>query len=157
MSEEDATAFGPDRAPTAVRQLVELAREECLSLLASRSIGRLAVSRGSETPVIRPVNYMFDGRSQAVVFRTSAGSKLSYLARAARAAFEIDEVDPVSRTGWSVIVSGVVDEVTSPLELRRLESLDLDTWPAGERSHWVRIRAETVSGRRITVTERASA
>jgi nitroimidazol reductase NimA-like FMN-containing flavoprotein (pyridoxamine 5'-phosphate oxidase superfamily) len=142
----------PDGAPSIARKLSELSREECLALLAAHSFGRLAVSGGVEVPIIRPVNYLFDERSQSVAFRTAAGSKLHFLVRAAKAAFEIDEVDPADRTGWSVIVAGMTEEVTNPSELRHLEDLGLDTWPPGERSHWIRIRAAAVSGRRVTAT-----
>ncbi|MBV8942118.1 MAG: pyridoxamine 5'-phosphate oxidase family protein [Solirubrobacterales bacterium] len=134
-------------------KLVELTREECLALLSSRGFGRLAVAGSGETPIIRPVNYVFDERAQAVAFRTAAGSKLYFLVRAAKAAFEIDEIDQAGRTGWSVIIAGVTEEVTSAADVRRLEGLGLDTWPPGERSHWVRIRTAAVSGRRIAAVE----
>lgn len=132
--------------------LVELSRDECLALLGSNSFGRLAVSGGGESPIIRPVNYIFDHRSQSVVFRTAAGSKLHFLVRAAKAAFEIDGIDPETRTGWSVIVAGVAEQITNPTELQRVAELGLDTWPGGERHHWTRIRTGTVSGRRVCVT-----
>jgi nitroimidazol reductase NimA-like FMN-containing flavoprotein (pyridoxamine 5'-phosphate oxidase superfamily) len=143
----------PDRARHQPREILVLSREECLALLASSDFGRLAVTSSGETPIIRPVNYVFDERSQSVTFRTALGSKFHALVRSAKAAFEIDGVDPDMRTGWSVIISGVTDEVTNPLEQRRLDGLQLDTWAPGEKSHWVRIRAWTVSGRRITATK----
>lgn len=131
------------------RSIVELSRSECLELLAANSFGRLAVIGSGDTPIIRPVNYVFDERSQSVVFRTAAGSKFHFLARANNAAFEIDGIDAAARAGWSVIIAGVTEEVTSPSEVRRLDLLGVDTWPPGERRHWVRIAARTVSGRRI--------
>jgi nitroimidazol reductase NimA-like FMN-containing flavoprotein (pyridoxamine 5'-phosphate oxidase superfamily) len=133
-----------------VAELVELDRTECLRLLATTQVGRLAVTLGGDRPMIRPLNYVFDERSQAVVFRTAPGSKLHALLRAKRAAFEIDAIDPPTRTGWSVIIDGVVEEVTNSIELDRLERLPLEVWPPGERGHWCRVRAWTVSGRRIT-------
>jgi uncharacterized protein len=134
--------------------MLELSREDCLALLASNSFGRLVVGSGRrEPPVIRPVNYAFDARSESVVFRTASGSKFHFLVRASRAAFEIDGVDPASRTGWSVIIAGVTEEVTNPLEVRHLEGLRHETWAPGEKSHWIRIRARTVSGRRIHLAE----
>jgi hypothetical protein len=33
-----------------------------------------------------------------------------------------------------------------------LETLGLELWAPGERPHWVRIRTETLSGRRIRST-----
>jgi uncharacterized protein len=134
-----------------VSGLVELTRPECLALLETAELGRIVVALGAKRlPLIRPVNYMFDGPSQSVVFRTSGGSKFNALVRSASASFEIDSVDPQSHTGWSVIVDGVTEEVTRPAELRRLEGARLHTWAPGERLHWIRIRARTVSGRRIT-------
>ena len=143
----------PDAVGSLKRSLVELSRVDCLGLLASNNFGRLAVSGGGDAPLIRPVNYMFDERSQSVVFRTASGSKLHYLLRATRATFEIDGVDAENRTGWSVIMAGATEEVMQPLEVARLERLGLHTWPAGERSHWIRIRAWSISGRRIALPE----
>ncbi len=130
-------------------KMIELERPECLRLLQSCAVGRLAVAIGDGAPMIRPVNYVYDPRSQAVVFRTAPGSKLYALGDATRAAFEVDGIDDASRTGWSVIISGVTEEVTNPAELRRLGRLDVQPWEPGEKAHWVRIRAWTVSGRRI--------
>lgn len=135
-------------SPTA--GLVELSREECLELLAGQAVGRIAVQIGDGPPLIRPVNHRFDAPSQSVVFRTGDGSKLYAAHAAARAAFEVDDLDADRRVGWSVIVTGAVEEVTMPAELARLELTGLEPWAPGERGRWVRIRAEVVSGRRIT-------
>lgn len=150
MSPESATR--PPETPqfTELRnKLLELARAECLNLLRRTHFGRLAVSRGEGAPIIRPLNYVFDPRSQSVVFRTTEGSKLHSLLRAKEAAFEIDGIDDGGRTGWSVVVIGVAEEVTNPSEIRRLDQVGLEVWAPGPRNHWVRIRARTVSGRRI--------
>lgn len=133
--------------------LVELSREECFRLLGSRQFGRLAVSIGTGAPIIRPVNYVFDARSQSVVFRTAPGSKLHALLHAVDAAFEIDEVEPERRTGWSVIIHGVVSEVEAVSEVARLDGLGLEPWAPGRRRHWMRIRARAVSGRRIVLAQ----
>ena len=128
-------------------EMIVLPREDCLRLLASNSFGRLAVAMDS--PVIRPVNYVFDERSQSVVFRTADGSKFHAMLVNGNAAFEIDGVDLGARTGWSVIIVGMAEEITSPSELRRLDRLGLETWTPGRKAHWMRIRAWTVTGRRI--------
>ena len=132
-------------------EMLDLSREECVRLLASHSFGRLAVSIGEGAPVLRPVNYLFDDPSQSVVFRTAVGSKFHALLRSAEAAFEIDGVDERARTGWSVIMRGVIDEVTDPSEISRLDGIGLDSWAPGNKAHWVRIGAWTVSGRRIVL------
>jgi nitroimidazol reductase NimA-like FMN-containing flavoprotein (pyridoxamine 5'-phosphate oxidase superfamily) len=130
--------------------MLELDRAECLRLLASAHFGRVAVVLGETAPpVIRPLNYVFDERSQSVIFRTARGSKLHALLRTKQAAFEVDHIDSATRTGWSVVIVGTTEEITDPGELRRLETLGLDVWAPGSRMHWGRIRAWTVSGRRI--------
>ena len=136
-------------------ELLELSRSECMELLAGCRFGRLAVCTGEGAPVVRPVNYVFDEPSQSIVFRTDPGSKLHALIRSAKAAFEIDEAIPQHRTGWSVIIVGVTEEVRSASEIRRLESVGVDPWGPGEKAHWVRIRAWTVSGRRIAPAARS--
>ncbi len=137
----------PTRSNTATDQLRVLSRDECLRLLAEHDFGRLAVTM--ETPVIRPVNYAFDERSQSVVFRTAVGSKFHALLLRANAAFEIDGIDAGARTGWSVIIVGMAEEITNPTELRRLERLGVEHWAPGPKPHWMRIRAWTVTGREI--------
>jgi nitroimidazol reductase NimA-like FMN-containing flavoprotein (pyridoxamine 5'-phosphate oxidase superfamily) len=131
------------------KEMLDLARSECLRLLAQHRFGRLAVNIGHTAPVIRPVNYVFDEPSQSVVFRTALGTKLHALLHSAQAAFEIDGIDPEERTGWSVVIVGVAERITNPAELRRLERHELETWAPGDKAHWMRIRAFTISGRQI--------
>jgi nitroimidazol reductase NimA-like FMN-containing flavoprotein (pyridoxamine 5'-phosphate oxidase superfamily) len=135
-----------------------LDREQCLQLLGENHFGRVAINLRSEVPLVRPVNYLFDERTQSILFRTDYGAKFQGILLASRAAFEVDEVDQERRTGWSVIVTGSVEKVTNHLELERFSHLGLETWEAGEKPHWVRIRVWTVTGRRITAgrTEDAS-
>ncbi len=61
--------------PTVDRRtgLEVLERHECLRLLASQPVGRVAVVVDA-WPMIFPVNYALDGDS--IVFRTDEGSKL---------------------------------------------------------------------------------
>jgi hypothetical protein len=101
--------------------------------------------------VIRPVNYVFDGPSQSVVFRTARGSKFHALLHASKAAFEIDGFDESARTGWSVIIEGVTAALTRSADIARLNRLGLEPWAPGSKPHWVQIRAWTVSGRRIVL------
>jgi uncharacterized protein len=144
-----ATEAQPSTRPAT--EMLDLDRSECLRLLAATGVGRIAVSvTGWDHPVIRPVNYVFDTSSQSVLVRTAPGSKLHAILRSAVAVFEIDDVDPSGRVGWSVIIVGVSEEITNPAELRRIEGLGLEPWAPGRKGHWLRIRANTVSGRRIS-------
>jgi nitroimidazol reductase NimA-like FMN-containing flavoprotein (pyridoxamine 5'-phosphate oxidase superfamily) len=129
--------------------LQELSREECLGLLAACHFGRLVVNSAGSA-IIRPVNYVYDAQSQSVALRTDLGAHVHAYRRATHATFEVDDVDAAAGTGWSVIVRGTAEEVHSPAERRRLERLGLDPWAPGEKRLWLRIRARTVSGRRVT-------
>jgi len=56
-----------------------------------------------------PVNYtLIDG---FVVFRSGEGTKVDAVP-GAKVAFEVDQFDGVSRTGWSVVVQGRAEEIT---------------------------------------------
>jgi len=132
-------------------EMLELSRQECLQLLAEHHFGRLAVNLGDGPPLVRPVNYVFDQRLQSVVFRTGAGSKFYGLLKSSEAVFEIDGIDEAEHTGWSVLMQGITEEITERGEIRRLDELGLKTWSPGYKSHWIHIRAWTISGRRIVV------
>lgn len=129
-------------------KMEKLDQDECHRLLAGHHLGRLAVPDFGG-PMIFPVNYVVD--QDLVVFRTDPGSKLDAATEREVVAFEVDAVDEATRTGWSVVVRGVLAEITDPAHLARLRSLPLYPWAPGERSRYVRVRPLTISGRRITI------
>jgi uncharacterized protein len=124
-----------------------LGREECLGLLATDEIGRLAVVAGN-TALVIPVNYGLDG--ETVVFRTDPGTKFEQGPRA-RASFEVDSFDRERRTGWSVVATGRLEEVTfyDSATFDRVRRLAVDPWAGGEKAHWMRLIPDRVTGRRI--------
>lgn len=128
-------------------------RDECLQLLAEHqhSVGRLAFVEARQ-PAILPVNYALS--EDRVIFRTAQGTKLDMALRGAQVAFEIDHVDDVNRTGWSVLVRGRSDVVTHPDQLLLVATSGLTPWAEGEKSNWVVIQPEMVTGRRVPVSGR---
>lgn len=124
-----------------------LDEDECLALLARDEIGRLAVLDGP-TPIILPVNYVLDGRS--IVFRTDAGTKLDQGQRAG-ASFEIDAFDRATRTGWSVVATGRLEEITAfeSRDLEKAKALPIDPWAGGDKAHWMRLTPTRITGRRV--------
>jgi uncharacterized protein len=123
-----------------------LAQDECLRLLNKQGVGRVAVVAGGR-PMIFPVNYVVDGRT--IVFRTDEGTKLDGVTSGFNVAFEIDGIDAMYHSGWSVLVSGVGREVVDATEVAVLAELPLRPWAMGEKAHWVRIRPDTITGRRL--------
>lgn len=132
--------------PTDVPALEELSRDECLELLRSHAVGRLAVATPGTSPLVVPVNYLVDG--DAVMFRSGTGSKLRAL-RGTPVSFQLDEFDLGRRTGWSVLVRGWAYETTR----WGIEHLPLEAWAPGDKAHWIRIVPDTVSGRRIVLPD----
>jgi uncharacterized protein len=123
-------------------------RDECLRLLGTQQVGRLAFINNNAADVL-PVNYAMDG--DAVVFATATGAKL-WSAERAPVAFEIDKTDLATASGWSVVVHGhaqLISPVDPPAVLERLRALPLQPWAGGERPHFVRIAPSNISGRRV--------
>ncbi|MEX0658515.1 MAG: pyridoxamine 5'-phosphate oxidase family protein [Egibacteraceae bacterium] len=127
-------------------RLETLSVDECLRLLGSRYLGRVAFVVDGE-PHVRPVNYRL--HEGIIVFRTDYGGLLD-LIHLANVAFEVDDADHEYHTGWSVVVRGKAEEVWQPDELRVLRELPLRPWAPGPRDHYVRISPLEITGRRIT-------
>jgi nitroimidazol reductase NimA-like FMN-containing flavoprotein (pyridoxamine 5'-phosphate oxidase superfamily) len=121
-----------------------LGSDECRDLLAQDVIGRVAVVVGG-TPMIFPVNYALDGDD--IVMRTLPGSSLD--AGQGHAAFEVDSFDRTSQSGWSVLVTGHLEEVTwyQAKDMARLQALTVVPWTGGARDLWLRLRAGFITGR----------
>jgi len=89
--------------------LEALSGVECYRLLAAAQVGRLGVNADGY-PLIFPVNYALDGA--VILLRTQPGTKLG-AADYANVTFEVDHIDPRTRSGWSVLVRGVAEEITA--------------------------------------------
>lgn len=129
-------------------QLEILDETECVKLLRSHDLGRIAVVDQNVRPLIFPVNYFFD--ESVVAFRTAPGAKLQ-LAPGAHVSFEIDGWNPNKGIGWSVLVKGIAHDITHP---RGAPSGRIRFWPVrpaapGSREHWIGIRANEITGRRF--------
>ncbi|MGD0935918.1 MAG: pyridoxamine 5'-phosphate oxidase family protein [Streptosporangiaceae bacterium] len=130
--------------------LESLPTDVCLRLLESVPVGRVSFSMGGEV-VTLPVNHAVDG--QEVVFRTDRGSKLSASYRQDPVAFEADDYDPETRTGWSVLIKGRAEVIREDSEIQRLRQLDLYPWvTAAEHPFWIRIRPTSITGRHTPLT-----
>lgn len=130
----------------AKKRIDELSVEECFDLLQMRAVGRLAyIDEGK--PRILPLN--FDVHQGSVVFRIGYGELLDTIHNN-EVEFEVDDVDPESNQGWSVIVHGVAEEIWRPEELELARELALRPWAPGDRDHYVRILSSAITGRRIT-------
>jgi nitroimidazol reductase NimA-like FMN-containing flavoprotein (pyridoxamine 5'-phosphate oxidase superfamily) len=94
-----------------------------------------------------PVSYRRDGAT--IVFRSDDGTKLDAIAEDDAVAFEIDELDPRARSGWSVTVMGRAVEVTDDAESEAIRRLHLEPWAPGPKARYIRIVPDSIGGRRI--------
>jgi uncharacterized protein len=130
--------------------LETLPLEVCLRLLESVPVGRVSFYTDGEV-VTLPVNHVVDG--QDVVFRTDRGSKLSAADRKDHVAFEADDYDLRTRTGWSVLLKGRAEVVHEDSEIQRLSHLGLYPWVTTvDRPFWIRISPTSVTGRHTPLT-----
>jgi uncharacterized protein len=125
--------------------------DRCLELLATVPVGRVSFFADGEI-VVLPVNHVMDG--QDPVFRTARGSKLSAAEGQNVVAFEADDYDERSRSGWSVLVNGRAHAIYEEPEIQRLVRLGLRPWVgAADRPFWIRIQPTSIGGRRIPEPE----
>ena len=127
--------------------LEHLPVRECLRLMAWVSVGRIIYTRNA-LPVAELVNFAMDRGD--IVIRAAYSGKLA--AANAVVAFEADDVDYASHTGWSVTVVGQSQEVTDAGEIARLREIGIGTWAPGERDQFIRITPGIVTGRRLRAT-----
>lgn len=121
--------------------LEEIGERECLELLETEEIGRIAVVSHGQ-PEIFPVAYALD-TAGSVVFRTSDGTKLA-AALNRPVCFEVDHVEREARSGWSVVVHGVAHHTENVAHGSRR----LAAWLPG-RTYLVRITRKSMTGRRL--------
>lgn len=129
------------------RNIEELSEHQCRELLASKDLGRIAFSIGDQ-PEIFPINYAADG--SVVVFRTASGTELQS-AVMTRVAFEVDDWDADGQVGWSVVLKGIAQEVTTGIDpfSAALRERRVSPLAPGERVQWIAIYPSEITGRRF--------
>lgn len=120
-----------------------VSQDDCWDMLATQSVGRLAVTMDGRIEIF-PVNYVVD--DGGIVFRSNGGRKMAW-ATSGEVAFEVDSVDDVTHYGWSVVVHGTARDVSrfDTDELR----VAAQPW-TGPKAFLVRIDPRSVTGRRVS-------
>jgi nitroimidazol reductase NimA-like FMN-containing flavoprotein (pyridoxamine 5'-phosphate oxidase superfamily) len=121
---------------------------ECLELLRTSEVGRLAVAIQNH-PDIFPINYVVDRGT--IVFRTAEGTKLAAALLGRGVAFEVDGYDPEAGDAWSVVIKGDAVEIEGMHDMFDALDLPLFPWHAGPKHRFVRIEPEEITGRRFHV------
>lgn len=140
MDEIDGLEEG--RTPTR-----SLSDADCWERLAAAPFGRIAMAAGGEVDIF-PVNHVVDANGPtgpAIVFRTSAGTKLLELTIHNGVAFEIDGFSDTS--AFSVVVKGRAEELDHERDIEAAERLGITPWAPETKDRWVRIMPTDVRGR----------
>lgn len=135
-----------EKSRDGARMLVDLTRTEALHLASTVSYGRVVFTRNA-LPAIRPVNHVLD--DDEIIIRTRLSAKLAIAVDPGTVvAYEVDQIDPVQRRGWSVVVTGVARQIIDPDRLFRYEEL-LVPWVDLTTDVAVGIQTELVTGFRF--------
>ncbi|TNM70293.1 pyridoxamine 5'-phosphate oxidase family protein [Streptomyces sp. NP160] len=138
--------------PPSGRSLVVLDDGECWTLLRSGRLGRLVYTDGA-LPAVAPVSYAVVG--EAVVLALASGGQVATAARGCVVAFEVDDTDQESRTGWSVTAVGPAQLVDDPHLAARLRDEGLVPWVSSATATYLSVAVRVLSGRRLVQTPRA--
>jgi nitroimidazol reductase NimA-like FMN-containing flavoprotein (pyridoxamine 5'-phosphate oxidase superfamily) len=150
--ERDVAGDTPGVARPAAEPMDEA---ECLRLMSAGGVGRVGYT-GRFGPTVVPVNYaLYEG---TVVFRTGQDSPMGEDLRSgiehaeSKVAFEIDEISPATREGWSILVQGSAHPVDSETERVSVMQSGVEPWAGGEKELFVRVIPTRITGRRIRRT-----
>jgi len=139
----------PEDAPAEHGEPLVLRRlsvPECWNRIGTHGVGRIALPV-QPGPSVFPVHYAVDDRT--VVYRTTPDGPAAPV-QGAVVSFQADHTDDRLQQGWSVLVTGPAEWIGDPAESRALtEQHAGQPWVGGDRNQWVRIRPESVSGRRV--------
>jgi hypothetical protein len=97
--------------------------------------------------MILPVNFVLDG--ETLVFSTGEGDKLDAVREGRVLTFEVDAVELAVQAGWSVLVIGAAEVITSPAQIRRIEQLHLAPWVPLPDRVFIGLPAAEITGRRL--------
>lgn len=126
-----------------------LSRAECIDLLGKTNIGRVGVT-SQALPLVLPVSYAM--LAEDIVFATTAGSKALAITDRTVIAFEVDNIDLETRSGWSVLAVGLARPFSEgDIDLPAARQLKIDPWAAGA-TLLIRMPTERLSGRRVEST-----
>lgn len=152
LSNNPADPWPGHDAETASPGPERLSEAECLRLISPGGVGRLAYA-GRFGPTVLPVNYKL--HEGTIVFRTTQDSPTDEDLRTGirgaefKVAFEIDDINPAEREGWSVLIQGSAHHVESAAERASVLEAGIEPWAGGARELFLRIVPTRITGRRV--------
>jgi nitroimidazol reductase NimA-like FMN-containing flavoprotein (pyridoxamine 5'-phosphate oxidase superfamily) len=125
----------------------ELGRDECLALMSTQRLGRLGVVVDA-VPLVLPMQFALGG--ETVVLQTNQGAKSLHVPLTS-VSFEVDHVDWEQGLGWSVLVQGLGEDISTAIDERSeaLRSLAVHSWAPPPADRWLMIIPRAITGRRV--------
>jgi nitroimidazol reductase NimA-like FMN-containing flavoprotein (pyridoxamine 5'-phosphate oxidase superfamily) len=136
---------------TTAPPIEELDPAECWRLLATETIGRVAVTDGTAAH-IWPVNFRVRGES--ILFRTDRGGKAVDISAHPNVAFEVDGIE--GELYWSVILNGVAALRESDEPGIHAGRAELVTQNPGVKRYFVFVEGAVTGRRFASAVERSS-
>jgi nitroimidazol reductase NimA-like FMN-containing flavoprotein (pyridoxamine 5'-phosphate oxidase superfamily) len=131
--------------------IAELGTAECIQLLNDQLSGGSGVGVvafvGDDGPEVIPVS--FGLVADTLLICTETHGRLARYADGQPIAFELHDLEPALRAGWSVVVRGVArvhDRATETVKL----GADVAPWAPGEHDAVVYLPVTRISGRQIS-------
>jgi nitroimidazol reductase NimA-like FMN-containing flavoprotein (pyridoxamine 5'-phosphate oxidase superfamily) len=122
----------------------DMSPAQCRERIARGGVGRV-VWCAHGRPQIQPVNFAVI--DDAIVFRTAPYTGLGMQVAGRQVAFEVDEIDHDTQSGWSVVIHAEASAVQDPDEILRLRRSGPQPWAEGQRNLVVRLRPQRMTGR----------
>lgn len=123
---------------------VTIDSDECRRLISDAVVGRVSWVSEEDGIQVLPVNYAMVG--DRIVFRVAEGSVLEQLAEPVEVAFQVDDLDPETATGWAVLVHGRSGPWSGDVP-------GLAPWAPGRREVTVAIEPISWSGRSVSADD----
>lgn len=123
-----------------------IARDRCLALLEAAEFGRLAFNNG-DGPTIRPVNHRV--MQETIIVRTTPDSPAAALS-GHKVAFEVDQIDASTHSGWSVVATGTATPITDIDEIVAASHPRRRPWAEGDRGQFLKVTIDEINGRELT-------
>ena len=117
-------------------------------MLRTAQVGRLIFTVNA-LPAVRLMNFaVVDG---LIVLRTAADATIARKVDNVIVAFEADDLDAATSSGWSVVVTGRATLVSDPDLIARYRNVPLMPWALGPRDQFLTITMEMLEGRRVSL------
>lgn len=129
------------------RTFTHLDAAECWRLMGEHGVGRV-VFLGDTWPRIVPTTY--DAVSGTAYFRAPVYGELARRVAGHTASLQMDDIDPGTLTGWSVLMTGTAHRVEDAATVASLWPLGRpDAWFPGKETQWIALPVDTVRGQRV--------